>query len=94
MAVLDELVGQAENGNVNVEHIRSRLQEKFRPFTVVTSSGDKYPVPHPDFIFVTSRIVVVADADGYTTNLDPLHIVGLEDISLRGNGGSKPRRKR
>lgn len=79
---------------MNVEYLRARLQEQFRPFTVVTSSGNKYPVPHPDFIFITARTVVIADKKGYVMSLDPLHIVGLQDIPARRNGQRKPRRKR
>jgi hypothetical protein len=79
---------------VNVQLIRARLGERFRPFAVVTSSGDKYPVPHPEFILITERTVVVADTQGYVVHLDPLHIVGLEDIPARRNGAGKHRRKR
>jgi hypothetical protein len=69
---------------MNVELIRQRVREEvFRPFAVVTSSGHKYPVPHSDFIFLTPKTVIVAKTDGSTTGLDPLHIVGLEDISAR-----------
>ena len=82
---------------MNVELIRTRLNEApFRPFAVVTSSGHKYPVPHIDFILLTPRTIVVADAKGYTTGLDPLHVVALEDLpsrtGKRGGGGS-PRRR-
>ena len=70
---------------MNVEQIRSRLREGFRPFAIVTSSGHKYPVPHPEFLFLTQRTVIVADRRGYTVNLDPLHIVGLEEIPPRNN---------
>lgn len=77
---------------VNVEHIRARLQGQFRPFTVVTFSGHKYPVPHPDYLFLTPRTVIVADAQGYTASLDPLHMVSLEDI--HGNRTRKQRQKR
>ena len=76
---------------MNVELIRTRVKEDFRPFAIVTSSGNRYPVPHPDFIFLTARTVVVADRRGYAVLLDPLHIVGLVD--LPSNGKSK-RRKR
>jgi hypothetical protein len=92
--ILDEVARHAEDAIVNVQHIRARLRESFRPFAVVMSSGNKYPVPHPDFIFLTDRVVVVADQRGYTANLDPLHIVGLADTPVRGNGGRKPRKKR
>ncbi len=79
---------------MNVEHIRARLKGGFRPFALVTSSGDKYPVPHPEFLFVTQRTVVVADTRGFTTLLEPLHISGIEDISARKNGRTKRSRKR
>lgn len=78
---------------MNVEQIRTRIRESFRPFAVVTSSGNKYPVPHQDFILITERTVVVVDRKGYAVNLDPLHIVGLEDIRARGNGTQKRRRR-
>ena len=74
---------------MNVERIRTRLKGGFRPFAVVMSSGDKYPVPHPEFIFLTQRAIIVADRRGYTVNLDPLHVVGLEDLPARANGRSK-----
>jgi hypothetical protein len=78
--------------SMNVGRIRARLKGGFRPFAVVMSSGDKYPVPHPEFIFLTQRSVIVADRRGYTFNLDPLHVVGLEDIPK--NGRSKRTTKR
>jgi len=76
---------------MNVETIRARIRESFRPFTVVTSSGNKYPVPHQDFILITERTIVVVDRNGYAVVLDPLHIVGLEDMRVRGNGSRKRR---
>jgi hypothetical protein len=79
---------------VNVEQIRARLQDGFRPFAVVTSSGNKYPVPHPDFVLLTGRAVVIADLQGYTVNLDPLHIVALEDLPVRGQGNRRARQRR
>lgn len=84
---------RASVAGMNVEHIRARLAESFRPFALVTSSGNKYPVPHPEFILLTPRTVVVADAEGYTTLLDPLHIVGLEDVPSRKNGRARRARK-
>lgn len=79
---------------VNVERIRERLKEDFSPFAVVTSSGYKYPVPHPDFLFLTSKVVIVADQRGAVVHLDPLHVVGLEDIHNTGNGKSRRTRKK
>jgi hypothetical protein len=73
---------------MNLETIKTRVKE-FRPFRLVTSSGGKYPVPHPDFIFFTVRTVVVADQNGDAVILDPLHIVGLEDFRAGKNGRHK-----
>ncbi len=78
---------------MNVDFIRARLKNGFKPFALVTSSGNRYPVPHPEFIFLTQRTVVVADRRGYTMNLDPLHIVSIEDMPVR-NRGSKGKAKR
>lgn len=77
-------------GTMNVRHIRNRLA-RFSPFYVVTSSGDKYPVPHPEFVLVAEHTVVVADSAGYVVNLDPLHIVGLEDIPQPKTGRARRR---
>ena len=74
---------------MNVERIRLRLKGGFKPFCVVTSSGDKYPVPHPEFIFLTQRVVIIADRRGYTVNLDPLHIVALQEITGRGSNNRR-----
>lgn len=76
---------------MNLETIRERVKE-FRPFTLVTSSRNRYPVPHQDFIFFTVRTVVVATPRGDAVILDPLHIVSLEDVPTRKNGKHKRRR--
>jgi hypothetical protein len=78
---------------MNVDQIRLRVREDFRPFALVTSSGHKYAVPHPDSLFLTQRTVIVAEQHGYATQIDPLHIVGIEDVPERRNGGGR-RRKR
>jgi len=78
---------------MNVERIREKMKGGFRPFSVVTSSGDKYPVPHPEFIMITPRTVVVANDRGGVVTLDPVHVVGLEDI-LPKKGPAKRRAKK
>jgi hypothetical protein len=79
---------------VNVELIRKRLKAGFRPFALVTSTGDKHPVPRPGFMLLTQRTVVVAYQQGYATILDPLHVVGIEDIPTTRNGRPKRRSRR
>ena len=71
---------------MNVERIRARLKGGFRPFAVVTSSGDKFPVPHPEFIMLTSRTVVVATSDGYAVAGRGRHLEILEGLAIIGTG--------
>ncbi len=78
---------------MNVQRIRARLKDGFRPFGIITSSGNKYPLPHPEFIMLTPVTVAVADQRGYAVVLDPLHIVGLEDIHARNDRRRKRARR-
>jgi hypothetical protein len=63
---------------MNIEHIRRRLSGGYKPFALVTSIVDKFVVPHPEFIMLHPRTVVVMDEDGYAAVLDPLHVVGWQ----------------
>lgn len=78
---------------MNLEIIRERVKE-FSPFRLVTSSGNKYPVPHPDFIFFITRTVIVATQSCGAVILDPSQVVGLENIRARKNGHHKRTRTR
>lgn len=64
---------------MTIEDIRKRLVGGFTPFTIRTSDGEKFPVPHREFIFVTEKRIVVADKKGYVNVIDPLHIVSIEE---------------
>ena len=64
---------------MSVNDIRKRLTGAFVPFLLGTSDGEKFPVPHREFIFVTEKRVVIADSKGYVNVLDPLHIVSIEE---------------
>ena len=90
---LDGLLSGDDVWGMNVEHIRRRLSGGFKPFALVTSSGDKFVVPHPEFIMLHPRTVVVMDKDGYAAVLDPLHIVGLQEVRGVKNGRQKTRRR-
>jgi hypothetical protein len=65
---------------MNLQEIRNRLESGFRPFSIRSSDGREFQVPHQEFIMVTKRSVVVADHEGYTHILDPLHIVSLREL--------------
>ena len=68
---------------MNVEEIRHRLRNGFRPFTIYLTDGRTYSVPRPEFILVTKRSVAVADKDGFIDTLDPLHIISVKDMTAR-----------
>ncbi len=64
---------------MTIEDIRERISGGFVPFTLRTSDGEKFSVPHREFIFITPKRIVVADRKGYVNVLDPLHIVSIEE---------------
>ncbi len=73
---------------MNLEHIRERLQNGFKPFALVTSDGRRFEVPHHDFIAVGKNVVVVLDDKDHSTKIDALHIVSVEDLPLGRQRGS------
>ena len=64
---------------MNLEDIRRRVQNGFRPFVIRTSDGREFRVPHKEFIFLTKRSVIVADDEGFVDILDPLHISSMHE---------------
>lgn len=74
---------------MHYEAIQQKLREQpFEPFEIVTSSGDRYAVTHPDRVLVTQRSLVVAVArknsrapvpQGYA-DVSHLHIASLDPI--------------
>jgi len=42
---------------VNIEQIRQRLANGFKPFTLCLSNGRKLAVAHPEFVAVGRRVV-------------------------------------
>jgi len=64
---------------MTIEDVRRRLSGGFIPFLIRTSDGERFRVPHREFIFVTPKRVVVGDRKGYVNVLDPLHIVSIEE---------------
>lgn len=71
---------------MNIERVRERLTRGFRPFSLRTSDGREYTVPHPEFVLIGRHSLAVLDADHEITTLDPLHIVALKDLPTKKNG--------
>jgi len=68
------------------EIIRMRLFARpFMAFCVVTSSGDRYPVRHPEMAVATKLELAIAlpDADGTPSRLQilsTLHVTAIEPL--------------
>ena len=71
---------------MKVELLVRRLRGGFRPFVIRSTDGCAYAVPHPEFIAVGRRAVVVVDEEGYPVYVDPLHIVSIDEKTARKNG--------
>ena len=65
---------------LNLDLLRSRIRNGFKPFTLYLTDGRKVSVPHPEFISVGRNIVIVIDRNDIPQSVDPLHIVSLEDV--------------
>ena len=73
-------------------------RQPFEPFSIGLADGRVLPVPHPDFVALTPRRVIVVAEDGSWSVVEPVLIVSL-DYDLRkdkpGDGdGTDGRRKR
>ena len=64
---------------MNVQTIRKRLSKE-GPFIVRTSDGEKYTVPHPEFVWVGRYNVVIEDEQGGIDVIDPLHVVAIRRV--------------
>jgi hypothetical protein len=70
---------------LNLDVIRRRLHDGFHPFTLVTTDGRRFLVPHPDFVAVGKGVVVVLHPDDTSSTIDALHIVSLENPAGRSS---------
>ena len=66
---------------VNLNRIRERLENSFKPFVLELSSGWRVPVPHPDFIMIGKGVVVVMGKDDSVVTVDALHITAVKEFS-------------
>jgi len=73
---------------LNLKPIRDRLGPSFQPFTIRTSDGRSFDVPHPDFIAIGRGIVSVIDQEDGTHTLDALHIVSINEAAQSGPNGA------
>ena|ERR1043166_3127999 len=88
-AVLQHSIGCAMYEGVNVSHIRERLSNGFRPFTVELTNGRRFEVPHSEFLIVGRNVIGVLGRNDVITTINALHIVSLKDLRRKN-----PPRKR
>ena len=65
---------------MNLDRIRDRLGNGFKPLVIELSSGRRVPVPHPDFIMLGKNFVVVMSEDDSVRTIDALHIASIADL--------------
>jgi hypothetical protein len=80
---------------MDITGIREALHaQPFSPFTIRLADGRALHVPHPDFVALTPRRVIVGALDDTWSVVEPLLIVSLEhaagapggDAGSGGNG--------
>ena len=71
---------------MNIEKIRKQVTGGFRAFTLRTSDGRAFHVPHPEFIAFGKSDVAVVDRSGDINILEALHVVSLKTPKSK-NGG-------
>ncbi len=73
---------------VNVQELKKKVSGGgFRPFSIRTTDGQQFVVPHPEFILIGKYSIAVLDKQAFINNIDPLRIVSARELSRR-NGGS------
>lgn len=74
---------------MDIAGVRDALHSQpFLPFTIRLADGRALPVPHPDFVALTPRRVIVGAADDTWSVLEPLLIVSLDHAESRQADGS------
>ena len=79
MQFLDAAGTGCFNCTVNIQRIKDRISNGFKPFTICLSDGRKLNVPSADFIAVGNGIVVVIGKADHVYTINPLHITTLEE---------------
>ena len=64
---------------MDIQGIREALRrEPFEPFALRLADARSLPVPHPEFVAVHPRRVIVIAEDGAWSVIEPLMVVSLD----------------
>jgi len=69
---------------MNLNEIRNRLRNGFRPFALKLSSGEQIEVRRPGFMAVGKNIVVVLDKRDLSRVIEGVEIESLHDLPAPG----------
>jgi hypothetical protein len=64
---------------MNLDRVRARLQNGFRPFVLELSSGRRLNVRRPEFVALGKGVLVVVGEDDSVTTVDALHITAIQE---------------
>ena len=71
---------------MDIQGIREALhRQPFEPFTIRLADGRSLRIPHPDFVAVGPRRIVVVGEDDSWSIIEPLLIVSLEGEASRSS---------
>ena len=74
---------------MDIAGVREALHaQPFVPFALRLADGRALPVPHPDFVALTPRRVIVGATDDTWSVVEPLLIVSLDHDSAGQRGSS------
>ncbi len=80
---------------MDIAGIREALHKQpFEPFKIQLADGRSLPVPHPDFVAVGPRRIIVVAEDDTWSIVEPLLIVSLDKYVTPGKGGNGARKKK
>jgi hypothetical protein len=80
---------------MDIPGIREALHKQpFEPFVIRLADRRSLPVPHPDFVAVTPRRIVVVEENGSWSVVEPLLIVTLDYDAAKKGGNGSPRKRR
>jgi hypothetical protein len=79
---------------MDISGVREALhRQPFEPFVMRLADGHSLTVPHPDFVALTPRRVIVGFEDDSWSIIEPLLIFSLDSIP-KGRGGNGTHCKR
>jgi len=73
---------------MDIQGIREAVRRQpFEPFSIRLADGRALPVPHPDFVAIGPRRIVIVGADDSWSVVEPLSVASLDS---NGNQSATP----